>query len=831
MVLNVIDRRTLLLVLLITFTHAESKADKTSSRPFTNEERKSVKAVRITSPPVIDGTLDDPAWHKAIPVSGFFQYEPHNDRPASNETTVMVLYDNSSIYIGAVMTDPEPGKILTELGLRNSGRNLNADRFWIDINPFDDGINGFTFEISASGVQTDINLSGTGGGRGDSGWDAVWTSAVKITGEGWIAEIEIPYSALRFPKNNIQQWGINFWRETRRSRETSSWNFVNRRIGDPLRFMGKLIEIDEITPPLRLGLYPYMTGYIEKNSIQNNWGNTSSIGMDIKYGLSQNFTLDMALIPDFSQVQSDAKVLNLSPHEVKYDEQRQFFKEGIELFERADLFYSRRIGSVPSGYHSLPSKIDNDEIIMENPLETKLINASKVSGRTSSGFGLGVFNAMTSASQARIMDMNSEDTRYITTQPFTNYNLLVADQTLRNNSFISLINTNVSGSAKGYTANVTGTEFRLFNRSNIFSLRGSGAVSQQYYSDIKNNFGYKYMISAGKFGGTWQYGYAKSAITPSYVQNDMGYLRHNNLSEDEITVSYNLFDPFWRVLTLTNGMNIQYSELFQPSEFTGLTMGYNMRVLFDTRFFAMLRANYHPLGKRDFFEPRVPGRFYETGREFDLNLMYSSDYRKKIYVDGNLSYEKVTDGTNQQEFGFEFTPTFRASDQVKISYGINYRERSNDAGYVFHTSPDSVFFGKRPSSTLVNNLKSTCIFTSDISLSFDLRHYWSRVNYTGDYYLLNLNGKLDPADPGRAVPDINYNAFTIDMMFAWHFAPGSKLTLVWKNMIDNRKGEMNHNYFNNLKDVLGNPQINSLSLRVLYYIDYQSLRSGFTSST
>ncbi|MGF1586136.1 MAG: DUF5916 domain-containing protein [Bacteroidales bacterium] len=799
-----------------------------ATRPFINDERKSVSALRITTPPVIDGILDESVWEKAVPVSGFIQYEPHNDRLASHETFVRVLYDNRSIYISAVMNDPQPENILTELGLRNSGRNLNADRFWIDINPFDDGINGFTFEISASGVQTDINLSGSGGGRGDSGWDAVWKSAVKITDKGWTAEIEIPYSALRFPKSSIQQWGINFWRETRRTRETSSWNFVDRRIGDPLRFMGKLTEIDEITPPLRLGLYPYMTGYLERNSIINEWGNTSSIGMDIKYGLSQNFTLDMTLIPDFTQVQSDAKILSLSPHEVKYDEQRQFFKEGIELFERADLFYSRRIGSMPSGYHGLSARIENDEIVMENPMETRLINASKVSGRTSSGFGLGLFNAMTSASMARVMNINSEDSRYIATQPFTNYNLLVADQTLKNNSFISLINSNVAGSKDGYTANVTGTEFRFFNRSNIFSLRGSGAVSQQYYSGRQNNFGYKYMISAGKFGGTWQYNYTRTAITDSYEQNDMGYLRHNNLSENGITASHNLFDPFWRVLTLTNGLNIKYSELFEPSEFTGLTLGYNLRVLFDTRFFTIIRANYHPLGKRDFFEPRVPGRFYETGREYDLFMMYSSDYRKNIYVDGNFSYAKVTEGNIQEEYGFEVMPTFRASDQVRISYGINYQEKNNDAGYVFHTSPDSVYFGKRPSSTLTNSLRSTCIFNSDISLSFDLRHYWSRVNYTGDYYLLNAKGKLDPASPGRAVPDINYNAFTIDMMFAWHFAPGSKLTLVWKNMIDNRKGELSHNYFNNLKDVLGHPQINSLSLRVLYYIDYQSLRPGIT---
>jgi hypothetical protein len=739
-----------------------------------------------------------------------------------------VLYDDRAIYIGATMHDPGPEGILTELGLRNTGRSLNADRFWININPFDDGINGFTFEVSASGVQTDINLSGSGGSRGDSGWDAVWKSEVRITGEGWTAEIEIPYSALRFPKSNIQQWGINFWREVRRTRETSSWNFVNRRVGDPLKFMGQLKGIDGITPPLRLGFFPYMTGYVEKNSGLQEWGNTSALGMDVKLGVSQSFTLDMALIPDFTQVQSDAKVLNLSPYEVKYDEQRQFFTEGVELFERADLFYSRRIGSVPYGYNEVYMSAGENETVRENPLETQLINATKLSGRSSSGFGLGIFNAMTAPSRALLADPHNSQTRYLTTQPFTNYSLVIADQTLKNNSFISIINTNVAGSAKGYTANVTGTEFRFFDNSNLYSIRGSGALSQQYYSGSDNSLGYKYTLGAGKFAGIWQYNYSRTVITDSYDQDDMGFLRHNNLAENELTVSHNVFDPFWRVLTLNSGVTMNYSRLYRPDEFTGLKLGYNMRVLLDSRFFAIFRAGYQPLGERDYFESRVPGRFYERGRAWDIYMMYSTDYRRKVYVDGDITYNKTFSVHSHDEYGFQITPTFRISDHLRLSYGMTYHEKRKDAGYVMHTSFDSVFFGQRPSKTLTNTINSTHIFNNDLSLSFDLRHYWSRVSYTGNYFLLSENGRLTPLDSDLRMPDINYNAFTIDMMFTWHFSPGSKLTAVWKNVIDNRGGDLRNSYMDNLRHILGQPQINSFSLRVLFYLDYQQIRPGLT---
>ena len=794
-----------------------------------NQERKTAKAVRTSTPPVINGCLEDEVWQKAEPVTNFYQYEPHNDRPASHETYVKILYDDNSIYIGAKMLDPNPDSILTELGLRNSGDDLNADRFWININPFDDGINGFTFQVTASGVQTDINLAGSGssrgfgGGRGDMDWDAVWESDVSITDEGWIAEMEIPYSALRFPRNDIHEWGINFWREIRRERETSSWNFVDRSVGDPLRYMGKLENIDDITPPLRLSFYPYTTGYVEKDDVQQEWGSTSNFGMDVKYGISPSFTLDVTLIPDFGQVQTDEKVLDLSPYEVKYDEQRQFFTEGVELFEKADLFYSRRIGDTPRGHRDVLEKKDEHEKVIENPLETQLINASKISGRTSSGLGLGFLNAMTSPAEATLMDTITDEKRKIITQPFTNYNLVVADQSFRNNSFVSLINTNVAGSADGYTANVTGTDFRVFDSSNMYSIRGSGALSQQYFSDADDNFGYKYDLSFGKFGGTWQYNYSRSVINDTYEQDDMGFLRRNNLIDDDVSLSHNIFSPFWVLRTLTNEISVNYSRLYEPDEFTDFSLSYNLRALFDNRFFLMFFSNYQPLGERDYFEPRVWGHFYETDESYDFRLMFSSDYRRRLYVDGNISYGKILSEYNQDEYNFRVEPTFRASDQFNMSYGFNYREQNNDIGFVSHDE-DNIYFGKRQPTTITNTFNSTYIFTNELSLSFDLRHYWSRVDYDGNYYLLEEDGRLNPIQEDLQIPDINYNAFNIDMMLTWHFAPGSQLTLMWKNIIDHSRSDITYDYVDNLTHILGEPQINSLSLRVLYYIDYQAIQ-------
>jgi hypothetical protein len=792
---------------------------------------KNIKAVRIENPPKIDGIIDEAVWQKANIAGDFSQYEPYNDRPASLNTEVKILYDDKSIYIAAIMYDSAPDSILTELGLRDSGDQLNADRFWVDINPFNDGVNGFRFQVSASGIQTDMNMSGYTGNGGDKNWDAVWKSEVKIIENGWIVEMEIPYSALRFPKQNVHQWGINFWREIRRTRESSSWNFVNRRIGNAIASLGVLNGIEDITPPLRLALYPYLSNYVENNHQHNGWKNTINGGIDLKLGISESFTMDMTLIPDFGQVQSDALVLNLSPYEVKYDEKRQFFTEGTELFGKANLFYSRRIGSRPKGYFIAYSELQENEYITENPIETRLINATKISGRTKSGLGIGIFNAMTASSHAIITDTINEVDRTIVTQPFTNYNLLVVDQSLKNNSYISLVNTNVSGSIDGYTANVTGTDFRILDKTNMYRISGNAALSQQYFNNNDDNLGYKYSLNAGKIGGTWQYGYYRNVANNTYEQNDMGFLRHNNYISNGVSLSYNIFDPFWRFWNVTNVLSFDNSYLYEPNAYAGTTLGYQLRMLFDTRFFINFSAHYAPLTQRDFFEPRVPGRFYEIGEAMNLYLFVSSDYRKRVYFDGGINYYKIFTSHNEEHITFDAKPTFRASDKLNLSYRFYYLEKINNIGYVRHFSDNTIIFGKRHSPTLTNSITANYIFSKDISLRFNLRHYWSKVNYNDEYFLLNFDGSLnsiDIADEFRA-NDINYNAFTIDMMLVWYFAPGSQLSLVWKNAIYSNSDYLPLSYFDNLNHLMQEPQINSFSIKVLYYLDYQNIKRLFSA--
>jgi len=796
---------------------------------FSRSERRILSAKRVDGSPTFDGKLGDQRWHKAEVASDFFQYEPHNNRPSSFRSEVRVLYDDHSIYIGAFLHDPSPDSILTELGLRDADNRLNADQFWVDINPFNDGLNSFRFKVSASGVQTDVNYSVGSSERGDINWDAVWRSNVSITHQGWVVEMEIPYSALRLPNTPTQEWGINFWREVRRSRESSSWNFVDRTAGNLLASKGILTNLQGIKPPVRLSLYPYITTYLEKNGANNNWRGLATGGMDLKYGINKSFTIDMALIPDFGQVKSDDQVLNLSPFEVMFDENRQFFTEGVDLFSKADLFYSRRIGSTPRGRSKVAGNLMENEIILENPTETRLINASKLSGRTSKGLGVGIFNAITSPANALVVDTLTNVERRENTQPLTNYNLIAFDQSLANNSSVSLVNSNVWGAIDGYMANVTGTEFQINDSSNRYRLSGSGAVSQQYFSDKDDVFGFKYFISLGKTGGTWQYRYSKLVISHKYEQNDLGFLRRNNRKMDQFSLSYNLFNPSPSIINSSVGVNAEYARLFEPSAFTDLFVGGNFRILFTSRLFVSLSANVLPIGSNDYFEPRTPGRFYKSDPEYSFRSFFSTDYRRKVYVDGNISYRKSISEINRNQFSVSLDPTMRFTDKFNVSYGLSHSINHNDIGFVRKVNNESIIFGVRNNTTTTNRLRSSYIFNNVLSLDVQLRHYWSRVSYNGSYFELNENGELDNWDEPFANNDINFNAFTIDTRITWNFAPGSQLSLVWKNSIETRGSEIPQNFLDNLQNTLGEPQINSISLKVLYYIDYHKVRNLFSS--
>jgi len=801
-----------------------------TSTILSQNPKKQIPALRVTDPPVIDGHLNEEDWQLAQPATDFFQYDPYNDRKATCNTEVKFLYDNKALYIGAMMFDSSPDSILTELGFRDAD-HLNADYISVDLSTYNDGLNSMLFQVSAAGVQMDAKMTND---DDDVNWNAVWKSEVKILENGWSAEIMIPYSALRFPEKDKQTWGLNIWRHIRRTRETNSWNFVDKKVAGVGKQAGELVDLTNISPPLRLSFTPYVSGYVEKNADQNDWGYNFNYGMDLKYGINESFTLDMTLIPDFGQVQSDDEIYNLTPFEVYYEERRPFFTEGTELFEKGDVFYSRRVGDEPDGYDSVSDSLKEGEEITDNPAKTKLINATKFSGRTNKGLGIGVFNAISAATFATITD-SLGNTRKIETQPFTNYNMVVFDQSLKNKSYISLYNTNVYKGKDYYTANVSGTEFQLYNRKATYAVSGIFNLSQKYNPSAPTDLGFLYNASLLKTSGKFRFSLNQHVESDTYDPNDLGYLQANNQFTNAASLTYNFYDPFWKLLWWYSSLSVWHEQLYAPRTFTEFGMWLNSTATWTNHLTTNLEFELLPVESYDYYEPRSDGRFYVRPPKWELGSFISPDYRKALIVDIQGGIE------SSQEYGqfgwkLNLSPRWRVNDNLTFRLNVGTENAKNDIGYVETVNgeiADDIIFGRRNITNVENILQTTYIFTEKLALDFRLRHYWLKAVYD-QYYLLGQDGYLQDTDYSEN-NDFNFNAFNIDMIFRWEFAPGSELAFSWKNSVlqtDDSEAMQTYfsnpndiaEYFDNLGTTIGSPADNSLSLKLLYYLDYAYLK-------
>ncbi|MBF9219951.1 DUF5916 domain-containing protein [Hymenobacter ruricola] len=829
--------------------------------------KRQLQAVRISAPPKLDGVLDEAVWQAAPVASQFYELEPTPGRLEKYPTEVRVLYDDAAIYVGAVMHDVSPDSVLRELSARdNIG---NSDWFGVFFDTYNDHLNGYEFIVTSGGVQVDLRQSPANGE--DGSWNAVWDSRTALRGTDWVAELRIPYSAIRFSSAPEQAWGLNFGRQRRVSRQKFFWNEVKPQVSGFVNQWGLLTGLRDLKPPLRLSLTPYVSAYVNHYPYheqgKQNTNTSLNGGADVKWGINESFTLDATLVPDFGQVLSDNRVLNLSPFEVQYNENRAFFTEGTELFNKGNLFYSRRVGATPIGFDGVegqlrPGKLDRDghrqpgEFVVQNPGVTRLLNATKVSGRTRKGLGVGVFNAVSNDVYATLQDSTSGARRDVLTQPFTNYNIVVLDQSLKNNSYVSLINTNVTRAGQTYDANVTGGLFRFANKENSYAVEGrllySHRQGKAFGSDeeIDDPSGYKYYVNLSKISGNFTWGVDHGIESHTYNPNDLGLLFANNNISQSVFANYNIYKPFWKLNKLRTYASVSHSLLERPTRYQdmGLYLGGNTTI---TKNFLSLGVDLSLIPvTRDYFDPRrAPlGRYYvRKPANTGLSGFVSSDYRKKFAYDisgGVRLFAPDGARTGRTSVSISLSPRYRVSNRLSFVYSLDAERNQNQIGYAggldaslpgdtavfrrFGGEEGDVLLGRRHVTTVTNTATATYTFTNRMSFNIRLRHYVSNVHYR-DFSRLHPDG-LETPEPGYPRNrDNTFNAFNIDAVYSWWFAPGSQVSIVWKNA---NNPDLNYYegvaatplYFDNLNSTLNTPHNNNVSIKVLYYLDYLALR-------
>ncbi len=293
-----------------------------------------------TPPPRIDGRLDDPAWAKAIPVSGFIQKEPNPGQPASEDTEVRIVYSRTHLYVGARCYS-KPNKIVKFLTRRDEA--YSSDAFAVFIDSRHDHRTGYKFACNALGVQQDSYRYNDD--WKDMSWDGFWRCETSIDSLGWVAEFEIPLNNLRFPNKKKQVWGINFERWFRYG-ESTSWKPISPDEGKwKMSNLGHLVGIEDIRQGKHLEIYPYTTTWMSQSQKQKAVGR-ADFGFDIKYGITTNLRANLTINPDFAQVEADRLEINLTRFPTRFPEKRPFFMEGNSVFATPlELFHSRRIGS------------------------------------------------------------------------------------------------------------------------------------------------------------------------------------------------------------------------------------------------------------------------------------------------------------------------------------------------------------------------------------------------------------------------------------------------------------------------------------------------------
>lgn len=785
-------------------------------------QKKTLLAKTTIQKITIDGNFDEAEWITAPIATDFTMFQPDNGKAidSSKRTDVRILYDNEAVYIAAILYDNEPQKILKEITQRD---NIGtADLFGVFINGFNDGQQDFQFFVSASGVQMDRVAPEDGQVAPDSysqdfSWDAIWDSEVNITDYGWTVEMKIPYAALRFSEADTQTWGLNFYRGIRRDRQSYTWNPIDSKIESTRTQNGVLQGIENIRTPTRLFFIPYSSYYYEKN--QSGSENKFKAGMDIKYGINDSFTLDAILVPDFGQAKFDNVILNLSPYEQQFTENRPFFTEGTDLFNKGNLFYSRRIGGSP---RFNPENLDNStEYVVEQPATVNLLNATKVSGRTKHGLGIGILNAVTETTYGTILNTVTGEKRKGIVEPLTNYNIFVLDQRFNQNSSVSLVNANTARNGKYRDANVTAFLFDLNTRQNSYNLSGDFKYSS-INTAIDYN-GFKTSLNFEKTSGKYRFSIFGKYISADYDINDLGYATQNNYHNAYADFSYRILNPIKLFNTLRfdlkSSVEIQNNTgKVQDNFYNAGLEGYSKK---NDYYKAFIQLN--PFETFDFYRPNAVGRYSYVPRSFTSNLAFSSNYNRSFAVDLGATLKNY-DEKQRTEYDYYISPRYRINDKFLLVYGFDYYRASNDKGFVYNDG-EQIYYALRDIKTITNELSGKFALNNKMTINLTARYYWS-FSKNNQFFSLQDNGYLAATDLTGDLNE-NLNAWNFDLSYSWWFAPASQISILYRNNALDYREDIDRRIGNNLKNLFDKSLNNIFSISFRYYIDYNRAKNWF----
>jgi hypothetical protein len=782
---------------------------------------------------VVDGLLDDEAWISAPRVTDFIQMIPDEGDPATEDTEVRVLYGTEALFVGIRALDSQPDSIAAQLTRRD--QKSYSDVLYVLIDSYFDRRTAFQFGVNPVGVKQDVyRFDDT---EEDPTWDAVWDAATQVDTEGWTAEFRIPYSQLRFGNQENQTWGINFAREVARRNEVSSWAPLSQGDAAIVSKFGELQGLQGLGSPTRVEFRPFSLARLDRvpgereDPFYHPNDLRGSAGMDLKYGVTNDLTLDLTLNPDCGQVEADPARVNLTAFETFYPEQRPFFIEGAGIFNfgigvgdgdmgSETLFYSRRIGRPPQG------TADDQGGYAESPDLATILGAWKLSGKTQSGWSMGFLHSVTAEENARILAQDGskleEPVEPLTTYGVgriqkdyrggrsalgfigtaTNRNKETADQLqLRSGAYSGgfdlrhrfgpedkyqinafVLGSHVRGSSDAI-ARTLRSPSRYFQRPDAEHTEYD--ISQTSLSGWAASFDF---LKVG--GGFWTWGSLASAKSPGFEVNDLGFQREADLILHAVFGGYNHYTPTdqfrqwnlngsaWHGWTfggerVATGLNLNGSFTLQSFWGGHVSVSREFEAFSD----GALRGG--PLMRRE--------------GSMNSSMGFFSDSRKAIQLNGSFNLGRASESgssSNSASLNIGWRPSGRAS----MSAGPFYSNSVNDLQWIerVRTEENHYVFGRIEQETIGLTGRFDVTFTPDLTLQLYAQPFFSAGSYTDfkqvvdpradDYddrivtlestrsdgrYWADLNG--DSTSESFRDPDFNFQQFRSTIVLRWEY--------------------------------------------------------------
>lgn len=839
------------------------------------------KALDLVAPPVLDGLLDDAAWDIVEWTGDYIENLPDENTPPIEQTKFKIVYDKQFIYFGFRCYDKNPKEIVKRLSRRDG---FEGDWIEINIGSHNDQLTSFSFAGSVAGVKSDGFISDNGK-TWEGNWNPVWHLKTHIDDEGWTAEIKIPLSQLKFSNAANQVWALQSTRRYFRTEERSLWQRIPLDAAGWVSEFGELHGLVNLSPQRQIEIQPFILSKLETypqeagNPFKT--GNDFKLngGLDAKIGVTNDLTLNLTINPDFGQVEADPAAIALDGFQIFYPEQRPFFVENKNIFDytfaddQDNLFYSRRIGRNPNGY---PNTTNGAFVSM--PENTAILGAAKFSGKTKTGWSVGILESVTNKEFAKIAENGNQRKELV--EPLTNYFVGRAQKDFNDrNSYVggilTAVNRNLETNNLDFlhqSAYSSGIDFmhnwknrKYYFKGNLVTSHVQG--SKEAIAATQTNITHLFQRAdaknvwvdlnrtsltgtGGKFEmgkasvGNWRYKGSFLWRSPQLELNDVGFLRQADEIRQNAYFSYETLKPFGNFRKIQTNLE-QHSTYDFDGNFNKMQFYLGTDAVFSNNWNATVTVNYKPVNYSNAVLQGGPR--FRYSEEFFKSFRFTSDYRKKLKFNGAIYSNEAKNNVlsyTELNVGFIYQPVDAFTVSVSPVYSINKNKQQYITQTHFDTTPRYI-----TASLDQNTLSAAIRFDYSLNPNFTIQYYGQPFISTGRYR--DFNKVIDPiADYHRdrvAVfnqsqihfdpiqnnytvdedqngttdytirnPDFSYIQFRSNLVARWEYIPGSELFLVWsQGMASN--GNPNEDLWSNLDShILGRKPTNIFLIKMTY---------------